>query len=130
MNPSTPTPTSAPGGAPAWGSTPNYEASLQSSISALVPLAPTWNGAQNGVPIAHQVTVSSSSSSSSDSFLPAFWNKVTDVAGQTASMAGGAAQWIGTQLKDAAMAPLNFRSSIQSGIEDRIAIDSLNKQSQ
>lgn len=134
MNPSAPSaPSASPGGAaggiPAWGSTPDYQTQLTNSVAALAPLAPTWNGAQNGVAVGQTVTKSAPSSASTD-ILPQFWNKVTSVVGESASILGTGAHWAGTQLVNAAEAPIQYGAGVANAIVDKMNVDSLSAQTQ
>lgn len=111
---------------PSWDSTPNYQAQLQQGMNNLAPLAPTWNGAQTGVPISQNIK----QSSVSQGVLPAFWSKVTSVASQTANLGGEAAKWIGTQFVNTGKDIVGYAQGLGNALSDVQTSDNLNKQVQ
>ncbi len=102
---------------------------MQTSIASLAPLAPTWNGAQNGVSIAAPQPLSSQSNSSG-SFLPAFWDKITSVAGQSGDIAKQAGQWVGQQLASVPGDIIGTGAGGANVILDKMTGDSLAAQTQ
>lgn len=74
--------------------TSNAVGNLRQDVNNLAPLATTYHAASPDAPFANYVAPKSATSSG---WLPTFWNKVTSVASETASIGGEAASWVGTQ---------------------------------
>lgn len=83
----------APGGMPAWGSAPNYQANLQQDVASLAPLATTYHAPANvqAPTVTNQVTGSTGA-------LSQFWGKLSSIGSESAHLFGEGASFVGNNL--------------------------------
>ena len=79
-----------------------------------------------GVDIQHQAPAAPAP----QGVLPAFWGKVTAVAGETGNITGDIGSWIGTQFTNAAKDVIGTGAGAGHAIVDKMNVDSLNAQTQ
>jgi hypothetical protein len=117
-----------PFNAPSWGSAPNYQADLQSTVANTAPLAQNYNGAQTGVNI--QQVFNKAPATPQASNLSKFAHFIGGVGSEIGHIATGAATWLGKQTAQAVMAPVHYAQGISHGQTDQLTIKTLSALSQ
>lgn len=117
-----------PFNAPAWGSAPNYQADLQSTVAKAAPLAQNYNGAQTGVNI--QQVFNKAASTPQSSNISKFAHFIGGIGSEIGHIAGGAASWLGQQGKALVTAVPREAQGFSHAILDNMDINANTAQSQ
>lgn len=101
--------------------------------AALKPLLPNISvydqGSNNMIPLQNQITTPTQTASSGGN-LAKFGHFLGDLAGETGHLAAGATDWLAHNAVNLAESPIKLIGGIDSGINDRLSLDSLQQRNQ